>query len=127
MSFDMAGKKCSLIGGKCPGDFVGGDKYGCPHWREMVIEIEGKSEPDIWRGCGILMDPHLTVGITKAVNGAARQMQGVRNVVARGFMGMALAARIDPTPLMAEFAQADKDTNEKRDSLLLEPINGHRS
>jgi hypothetical protein len=121
----MSGKKCSLIRGKCPGQFVGGDNYGCPHWREMTIQTEA-STPEHWKGCGVLMDPELIVGITKGVNRAAATVQGVRNVMARGFFGMCLSAGLDPSPVVAEIAQGDTDTLNGMNSLALEPANGHK-
>jgi hypothetical protein len=85
----------------------------------MWVDTEAEQKPVHWVGCGILMDTELTLGITKAVNSAAASIQGVRNVTARGFIGLALAAQIDPAPIMAQIAKADQDTNGKKDSLAL--------
>lgn len=122
--FNMSGNRCSLIGAKCPGNWINDKTWGCPHWREMWVEMSEKDQPVMWKGCGVLMDTHLTLGITKAVNHAASTVQAVRNVTARGFLGLAMSAGIDPSSLMSEISNADRDTNEGRSSLLLEKTDG---
>lgn len=78
-----------------------------------------KLKPEHWKGCGILMDIELTLGITRAVNHAASAIQAVRNVTARGILGLAMAAKLDPTPVMAQIVEADRDTNNNNNSLML--------
>ncbi len=97
LNFDMKGKLCVKIPPKieskegtlifipqpCPGVSVSGDVPGCPHWIEVWIKTTG--QPELWKGCGVLMDPHLQVGVAEGVNRAAASVQSTRNEVVRGF------------------------------------------
>lgn len=118
-NFNMSGKKCSLIGSKCPGVAVGGDSYGCPHWRTNWVTEGAGEEAVLWEGCGIKMDVELDIGISKAVSRAAHTVQGLRNVMARGFFGLCLSAGIDPSPVVAEIGNGDSDTVKGITSLAL--------
>jgi hypothetical protein len=38
-NFDMSGRKCSLVGSKCPGTWPTEGSWGCPHWRAGIDQI----------------------------------------------------------------------------------------
>jgi len=122
--FDMTGNKCSLIKAKCPGRWIQKEGWGCPYWKETWVNVDESPKPVLWKGCSIMMDYELSLGMTKAVKEAANTVQGVRNVMARGFLGLTLAAGLDPTPVMAEFNKADEDTNKGRNSIEIKSNNG---
>ncbi|MEE9274504.1 MAG: hypothetical protein V3V62_04275 [bacterium] len=107
LNFDTRGMPCALaLGEPCPGKGMtggphhAGDSPGCPHWRTMVVQAEGGGAEEVWAGCGVLMDPHLMLGVAKGANRAAASVQSARNVIAGGFED--LLGRMRRLPARAE-------------------------
>ena len=90
LDFNKKGERCAFIGGKkCPGCSVGEEKgvVGCPEWCSIQIVADDGTEP-LWKGCGVMINKHLSLGVAKGANRAAASVQSARNEIARGFLGV---------------------------------------
>ena len=80
--FNTKGKKCALAFGEpCPGEFLMDNDAGCPHWKQLVIERSDGGMAEVWTGCGILMQDHLTVGVASSVNCATDTVANLRDEI----------------------------------------------
>lgn len=83
--FDTTGRRCALIGKRCPGRGIMHAKGGCPEWVDgepIDNTINGVKESVIFKGCQRLLFRPLMRGIMVKTDETAASFDQARNQLA---------------------------------------------